>query len=581
MRRFISVALERRGISECVAKVKLSADLVSYCILACHTAVPTLSPASFEDVVDGAFQPSGIQYQASSPDEHAILNAFRQFNLLVIERSYDFLSIDLNGKIVKFKLLNVLEFTSARKMMSVIVQNCESNDIFLYCKGADDVVCEKSSFDKFGMHFLQASLTQFAEKGLRTLCFAYRIITKSEYDLWNERLNEAQTAVVNREKHLYQVMSDIERDLNIVGVTGIEDKLQEGVPDSIKILREAGIQLWVLTGDKTETAINIGYSCGILDRDAKLLVLEDADKTAFEQSLDTLKSILDESTSVCLVLSGRALELVFADVDISTGFVQLAVKCKSVLCCRATPRQKATVVDAVRKTTRKITLAIGDGANDVAMIQAAHVGIGIHGREGMQAASASDYSIGQIVYGSVVTLWVAICSLAALFTRLVQFGPQLISSYRTTVCRDHSQPKSWSDVRIMDSVIQSKERSANNFGRANESVPLKHLPADIANRMNQKFSRIRTVFNRKSNSGAKANIAAGTDNVSYRGFAFSQEENGVVLQSQVVRSYCTSTCRPSPTLAGSAHVNKLCPTISSAGSSSSENDSRTRLLSKK
>lgn len=218
------------------------------------------------------------------------------------------------------------------------------------------------------------------------------------------------------------VSDKIERNLSLLGGTAIEDRLQDGVPEAIALLAQAGIKLWVLTGDKVETAINIGFSCNLLDNDMELLVLkvEDGDMAHAEAELDKNLAIFGKTGSNeelklaktdheppapthALVIDGDTLRLVLDD-KLKQKFLLLCKECKSVLCCRVSPAQKAAVVAMVKNGLDVITLAIGDGANDVAMIQQAHVGVGIAGEEGRQAVMSSDYAIGQFRFLSRLLL---------------------------------------------------------------------------------------------------------------------------------------------------------------------------------
>ena len=106
--------------------------------------------------------------------------------------------------------------------------------------------------------------TEFASEGLRTLVLGVKILTDEEAEQWLTKFKEASTSIDDRDSKLTSVAYEIEKDLHIVGATAIEDKLQDGVPDTIANLEKAGIKLWVLTGDKRETAIEIGYSTKVL-----------------------------------------------------------------------------------------------------------------------------------------------------------------------------------------------------------------------------------------------------------------------------------------------------------------------------
>jgi phospholipid-translocating ATPase len=220
-------------------------------------------------------------------------------------------------------------------------------------------------------------INDFATEGLRTLLYGYRFLDEGEYANWKKGYLDATTSLVNRAQLIEEAGELIEQQLELAGATAIEDKLQHGVPEAIDKLRRAKIKMWMLTGDKRETAINIGHSCRLI-KDYSTVTVLDHEIGEVEQSMGQTLSMINEA---------EPLNLLFYD---------LAILADSVICCRASPAQKASLVKNIRKRVKKsITLAIGDGANDIAMIQEAHVGIGITGKEGLQAARTSDYSIAQ------------------------------------------------------------------------------------------------------------------------------------------------------------------------------------------
>jgi phospholipid-translocating P-type ATPase (flippase) len=245
-------------------------------------------------------------------------------------------------------------------------------------------------------------LTTFAEEGLRTLVIAMAVLDPQEYESWAERYDEASCAVSDRATKMATIGNEIEKNLSLIGSTAIEDKLQIGVPQTIELLMAASIKVWVLTGDKQETAINIGYACALLNNDMNLWMFDTVSPETLGDTLEEFLSSAKEDASsflpcdMALVIQGGLLENVLEHRRTSLIFLELATLCKSVICCRVSPLQKSQVVSLVRENiTGSITLAIGDGANDVSMIQSASVGVGISGLEGLQAARASDYSIAQ------------------------------------------------------------------------------------------------------------------------------------------------------------------------------------------
>lgn len=206
------------------------------------------------------------KYNASSPDELALVNAAKFFGVIFEKRDEDNnLIINCLGKKLKYRLLNILEFTSARKRMSVIVEDSQGK-LILLCKGADSLILPRLSKKKckFADETLQY-IEGYATEGLRTLLLSKRELNKQEYESWNRKFNKASQEIIDREDKLAAVNEEMEVDMDLIGSTAIEDRLQEGVSETIQFMKDAGIRVWVLTGDKIETAINIGYSAGLLD----------------------------------------------------------------------------------------------------------------------------------------------------------------------------------------------------------------------------------------------------------------------------------------------------------------------------
>lgn len=383
-----------------------------------------------------------LEYQSQSPDEAALVTAARNFGFTFVGRSPTTITIDVKGKEEMYELLAILDFNNVRKRMSVIVR--QGNNIKLYCKGADTIVYDlldrscKPLMTKTMQH-----LNMFAAEGLRTLVVAYKDISMDMYTEWEAKYKAASLAMEDREELTQKVYEDIEQNLVLIGATAIEDKLQDDVPDTIATLAEADIKIWVLTGDKVETAINIGYSSHLLTDDmTEVFVFSGETLDSVQQELKEFSgkissenrsspvskissnqnSLRDvgvevisyknsvsgkllasaESTkkteeSFGLVIPGKSLAFALHE-NLKLDFLSLACMCKAVICCRVTPLQKALVVHLVKDNLSAVTLAIGDGANDVSMIKAAHIGVGISGQEGMQAVLASDYSFAQFKY---------------------------------------------------------------------------------------------------------------------------------------------------------------------------------------
>uniref|UniRef100_A0A8B9WX60 Phospholipid-transporting ATPase n=1 Tax=Bos mutus grunniens TaxID=30521 RepID=A0A8B9WX60_BOSMU len=371
----------------------------------CHTVIS-------EEKVEGE-----LVYQAQSPDEGALVTAARNFGFVFRSRTSETIMVVEMGKARIYQLLAILDFSNVRKRMSVIVRTPE-NRILLFCKGADTIICEllhpscRSLKDITMDH-----LDDFASDGLRTLMVAYRELDSAFFQDWSKKHSEACLSLEDRENKISIVYEEIERDLMLLGATAIEDKLQDGVPETILTLNKAKIKIWVLTGDKQETAVNIAYACNIFEdeMDEIFIVEGNNDETVggelryegrtatachWNQDFPPISSpsmapTLPEGTEkkCVLVLQAHALE-----GNLELELVRTACMCKGVICCRMTPLQKAQVVELVKKYKKAVTLAIGDGANDVSMIKAAHIGVGISGQEGMQAMLSSDYAFSQFRY---------------------------------------------------------------------------------------------------------------------------------------------------------------------------------------
>ncbi|KAK4424760.1 Phospholipid-transporting ATPase 1 [Sesamum alatum] len=371
-------------------------------LAACNTIVPLTIDTSDPSV-------KLIEYQGESPDEQALVYAAASYGFMLIERTSGHIVIEIQGEKQRFNVLGLHEFDSDRKRMSVIL-GCPDKTVKVFVKGADTSmfgVIDKSS----NMNIVKATeahLHSYSSKGLRTLVIGMRELSASEFEQWQSSYESASTALMGRAALLRKVANNIENHLNILGASGIEDKLQDGVPEAIESLRMAGIKVWVLTGDKQETAISIGYSSKLLTSKMTQIVINNNSKESCRKSLEDALLLCKKLTTVshathggstaevslALIIDGTSLVYIL-DTELEEQLFELASKCAVVLCCRVAPLQKAGIVALIKNRTEDMTLAIGDGANDVSMIQKADVGIGISGQEGRQAVMASDFAMGQ------------------------------------------------------------------------------------------------------------------------------------------------------------------------------------------
>ncbi|XP_061603551.1 phospholipid-transporting ATPase ID-like [Phyllopteryx taeniolatus] len=397
------------------------------------------------------FLQGALYYQAQSPDEGALVTAARNFGFVFHSRTPETITVVEMEKLVIYELLAVLDFNNVRKRMSAIVRNPEGK-LTLYCKGADTIIFERlhTSCNTL-MGVTTGHLNEYACDGLRTLVLAYKDLDESYVKEWMQCHHEASTIIEERDEKLDKLYEEMEKDLLLPGATAVEDKLQDGVPQTIEQLAKADIKIWVLTGDKQETAENIGYSCNMLQEEMDVFVVSANTAEGVKEELQyvlNLKLLHElivlsmqplhysvfrsarkkmcpgaaEEPNVtkaragllwlwktetahddkvdgknALVINGHSLAFSLGK-GLELELLRTACMCQTVICCRVTPLQKAQVVKLVKKYKQAVTLAIGDGANDVSMIKAAHIGVGISGQEGIQAVLSSDFSFAQFRY---------------------------------------------------------------------------------------------------------------------------------------------------------------------------------------
>ena len=417
-----------------------------------------------------------IKYMSTSPDDLELVKAAARQGYKLIETNLNTKTIKIYGKDYSYEVLKVLGFSSERKRMSIIIK--DKNGIKLYIKGADSEIIKrlsKKSLESESYNTISDGLIAFAKKGLRTLMVAYRRIRQEDYDSWVNRLHEDELNVENKQRLIDRLYDLIENNLTLIGGTVVEDKLQSGVPETIRELRSAGIKIWVLTGDKMDTAENIGHSCNLLNKEQKLFTLRvmagddekavkedpypemlkffaefqefieglvkkynldtkytfpnkynyeedfndnleysdfesqnDEENYSEKSSYNSNKSKLIDFNSFnylkernllepfSIIVEAPILSGLFKDKDFTDKFLNIAYHSNTVICCRVSPSQKSEIIKKMKNFDKKaVTLAIGDGGNDVSMITEANIGIGIYGEEGMSAAQASDFSIGE------------------------------------------------------------------------------------------------------------------------------------------------------------------------------------------
>ncbi|XP_016065163.1 PREDICTED: phospholipid-transporting ATPase IK [Miniopterus natalensis] len=423
-----------------------------------------------------------LLYQAASPDEEALVTAARNFGYVFLARTQDSITVVELGEERVYQVLAMMDFNSIRKRMSVLVRNPEGS-IYLYTKGADTVIFDRLYKKGLTEGITEEALTSFAKQTLRTLCLAYKKVGEAVYEEWRRRHREASILLQNRARALHQVYEEMEQNLQLLGATAIEDRLQDGILETIQSLKQGNIKVWVLTGDKQETAVNIGFACQLLSED--MLILEEKEivrilEASWESDnhlpsgSGSLKNRFLPQVKMAMVINGEFLCTPFppfagqdqlllsvskesralvqnVNVDVEESwqepgeqridflqarrislmrqtlgiqlrspglvpqnkhsntqespevrreraFVELTSRCQAVICCRVTPKQKALIVALVKKYKNVVTLAIGDGANDINMIKTADIGVGLAGQEGMQVVQSSDYMLAQFCF---------------------------------------------------------------------------------------------------------------------------------------------------------------------------------------
>ncbi len=354
-------------------------------IALCHNVTPTVDD-------DGQ-----RVFQAASPDEVALVSFADSVGLRLEQRDTHSVTLRLpGGASERYDVLADFPFTSESKRMGIVVRSQRTGATTFFLKGAESALIPRVA----ASDWLEEEVAGLARVGLRTLVFAKRDMAPAEVSDFLSRLAAAKTAMANREQLTLQVLETIERDLTLIGLTGVEDKLQDNVRSSLEMLRNAGVKVWMLTGDKAETAACIGISARLVDRGQSVVRMLGA--TTRSEALRQLGQTMSQHNA-CIIVDGVSLQM-FLD-HFPWDFLEAAAQAPTVICCRCSPTQKAEVVTRMKKYTGKRTLAIGDGGNDVSMIQAADVGVGIVGKEGKQAAMAADFSILQFSYLVRLMLW--------------------------------------------------------------------------------------------------------------------------------------------------------------------------------
>ena len=357
---------------------------------------------------------SKMTYQASSPDEVALVKFAVTLDMKLVARTDKLITIvDAAGNEEEFDVLANFPFSSDTKRMGIILKNRKHGHIIYYLKGAENVMMRFVKPDS--VTTISEHAENLATKGLRTLVLTEKLISQEDFDEWNKEYEEAKTSMEDRQKKIAEVVAKLENNMEFLCVTGVEDLLQNDVATTIDNLRNAGMKVWMLTGDKVETATCISISAGLKAKMHKIYTIkndeikEEARNDEKKTEITVLLSKFEEYKRKIsfdphlFIIDGDTLDLALKNCE--EDFFRTAMLAPSVVCCRCSPTQKRIIVHTIKKYTDARTAAVGDGGNDVAMIQEADVGIGIVGKEGLQASLAADYSILEFNYLNKLLLW--------------------------------------------------------------------------------------------------------------------------------------------------------------------------------
>lgn len=358
----------------------------------CHNVTPTYPDEDDKTVVE---------FQASSPDEVALVKFADSLGMKLIERDQNTINIvNSVGNPEKYEVLANFPFSSETKRMGIVLKHVSTGRIIFYLKGAEVVMRQKVRPSQRAT--VDEACDNLAIEGLRTLVISQKLITATTFEKWNNKYLKAKANLSNREELVDQCIRELESDMELLGITGVEDKLQDEVAMTIESLRGAGIQVWMLTGDKVETATCIAISAGFKDRRQPIFYMRDLDSPR-EAELKLVE--FERRTNTLLMIDGTTLDLFLSRANLEEKFMSAATQAPSVCVCRCSPTQKAIITRKIAEYTGKRTCSVGDGGNDVGMILEANVGVGIVGKEGKQASLASDFSIDEFKHLRRLILW--------------------------------------------------------------------------------------------------------------------------------------------------------------------------------
>ena len=359
-------------------------------------------------------------FDASSPDEIAMVEFFEELGFKILERNDSKIIFKTpTGQEINYKIVEIFPFESARKRMGIIVeefdQKGDSLGLSLHVKGADNVMKRKVATEDDTL-FIEENTLALASEGLRTLVFASKTVTQDQLDEYRDKCKENMIA---GNKHLNEeLLQNLEAKMTYLGITAVKDLLQDDVQKSFTYIQQAQLKLWILTGDKLETAKHICLSTGLAKRNRPLKELKIENNNEFNSFITNNYHKNRPTRDIVLVIDGELLGRMLKDHPLA--FLEACFTFDYICFARCTPAQKYEIAKLLKDKLNKIILAVGDGGNDVGMIQIANVGIGIYGREGNQAALAADFTVNKFNY---------LCKLIFFHGRNAHMGISSISQF--------------------------------------------------------------------------------------------------------------------------------------------------------
>ena len=379
-----------------------------------------------------------ILNQSASPDEAALVSAAADAGAVFLGRpSADLIDVSISGSTVQFRILHTVAFTSERRMMTTVVE-CPDGSVRIITKGADSSViprCVDGPLSDTGR-----AVAAFSLHGYRTLCVAERRLSRAEWDTLPESEIETDLTIIGSTAVEDRLQDGAAETLRALKSAGIKISMITGDKreTAINIARSCGLisskaNVHVMLGGREDDEIvgagafvplscleDIARDTWAMNETSRGFWVPEVEELGIDntnhglETENTCESVLPEGNLLgrakidtdnlfSLVIDGKCLKSILASESGTRQLVDVLSfdKCEAVVFCRVSPKQKGDIVRLVKKglisdfSSNKSTLAIGDGANDINMINIANVGVGISGNEGAQAANSADYAIAE------------------------------------------------------------------------------------------------------------------------------------------------------------------------------------------